>query len=37
MERRLDDLDLVAILIDGVNFDEQLLAVSMWSATTIPL
>jgi hypothetical protein len=29
MERPLNDLDLVAILIDGVNFDEQLLAVSL--------
>ena len=29
MDRPLDDLDLVAILIDGVNFDEQLLAVSL--------
>lgn len=29
MERRLDDLDLVVILIDGIHFDEHVLAVSL--------
>ena len=29
MERRLDDLDLVVILIDGIHFDDRVLAVSL--------
>jgi transposase-like protein len=33
-ERKLDDLDLVAILIDGIHFGQQVLVVALGIATT---